>query len=250
VVSTNYQILKRDEIDSTNEEARRLSEAGEARATWIIADVQTAGRGRRGRSWEAPRGNLMTTLYWPFPIAAQSAALLSFVASLAVRDVVADCLPQARVELKWPNDVLVNGQKIAGILLEAFRVSAQTVQTLAVGIGVNITHHPDDTPYPATHIGAVGPAPARDEVFEKLKTSFATYHAAFDKSGFAPIRKVWLEHARGRGREIEVRLAHETLLGLFDDLDGEGQLCLRLPTGDVRLVAAGDVYFPEVLDGR
>jgi BirA family biotin operon repressor/biotin-[acetyl-CoA-carboxylase] ligase len=249
VVISNYHTLKLDEIDSTNEEARRFSEAGETQATWIVADVQTAGRGRRGRSWVAPRGNLMTTLYWPFPVTVKSAALLSFVASLAVRDVVADCLPQAQVDLKWPNDVLVNGQKIAGILLEAFRVSGQSVQTLAVGIGINITHHPDDTPYPATHIGAVGQAPTRDEVFEKIKASFAAYHAAFDRSGFAPIRKVWLEYARGRGSQIEVRLANETLSGLFEDLDGEGQLCLRLPSGELRLVTAGDVYFPEVLDG-
>jgi BirA family biotin operon repressor/biotin-[acetyl-CoA-carboxylase] ligase len=250
VVLTNYHILKLDEIDSTNEEARRLSEAGEARATWVVADVQTAGRGRRGRVWEAPRGNLMTTLYWPFDIAVQSAAQLSFVASLAVRDTVADYLPQSQVDLKWPNDVLVDGKKIAGILLEAFRVSAQSVHSLAVGIGINIIHHPADTPYPATHIGAHGAAATRDEVFETLKTHFAAYHAVFDKVGFAAIRKGWLEHARGRGHLIEVRLANETLSGVFEDLDGEGQLCLRLPTDELRLVAAGDVYFPEVLNGR
>lgn len=250
LVATEYHFVKFDEIDSTNEEARRLSAAGEMRPTWILADAQTAGRGRRGRSWTSPLGNLMTTLFWPFSVPVQSAAQLSFVASLAVRDVVASYIPHCRVELKWPNDVLVEDAKVAGILLEALSVSNQNVQKLAIGIGVNVAHHPDDTPYPATHIGAWAETPDRDDVHQKLTASFAQYHLAFEKSGFAPIRKIWLEQARGLGKTIEVRLASGNISGVFEDLNGDGQLCLRLASGDMQLIAAGDVYFPEVTHGK
>jgi len=233
-----------DEIDSTNEEARRRAAAGETGPLWILAHRQTAGRGRRGRAWDSPTGNLMTTLLVRPRVSPAEGARLSFVAALAVSDAIAAWLPGAHAELKWPNDVLVSGKKIAGILLESAAAPGGHLDWVAVGIGVNLKRHPDDTPYPATSIAAEGgEAPAPEAALVALGDAWDAWFARWAAHGFAPIRSAWLDRAKGRGERLTVRLPNESFDGVFEDLDDTGALVLRLDTGLTRKVSAGEVFF-------
>jgi BirA family biotin operon repressor/biotin-[acetyl-CoA-carboxylase] ligase len=242
-VPAGYSVATFDEIDSTNEEARRRAAVGERGPLWITARRQTAGRGRRGRSWDSPDGNLMATLLISPGVSAPEGARLSFVAALAVHDLVA-AHTRAPVRVKWPNDVLVDGKKIAGILLESSGTDGvDALPWLAVGIGVNLVGAPPDTPYPTTFLGAHGTAPSPAEALAALADAWETRFRAWRVSGFAEIREAWLGVAAGLGTEIEVRLPSETLRGRFETLMPDGALSLLLPNGTRRAITAGEVFF-------
>ncbi|MEQ8281172.1 MAG: biotin--[acetyl-CoA-carboxylase] ligase [Parvibaculum sp.] len=237
------------EIDSTNEEARRLGEAGEPGPLWIVAERQTAGRGRRGRSWVAPPGNFMGTLYLTPRCGARQAGELSFVAAVAVFDAVEALLPppsRAGLRLKWPNDLLHERAKLAGILLESSGVAGAEVTWLAIGIGINLSGHPEGVEFPATSLPAIGAPPvAPDEALAALAAAFERWLAVWrGVQGFAAIREAWLARAAGLGERLTVRLAQETFDGTFEGLAPDGALQLRLADGTLRLVSAGDVFFP------
>ncbi|MBP6011941.1 MAG: biotin--[acetyl-CoA-carboxylase] ligase [Alphaproteobacteria bacterium] len=243
-VPAGYAVASFEEIDSTNEEARRRAMVGERGPVWIWAKRQTAGRGRRGRTWESPDGNLMTTLLIAPGVTAADAARLSFVAALAVHDLVARYVRLAPVRVKWPNDVLVEGRKVAGILLEtAGEESLGVLPWLAIGIGVNLVHAPAETVFPASTIGAHGPAPSPAEALAELAEAWETRFRVWRVSGFAAIREAWLEVAAGLGQPIEVRLPGETLSGRFETLMPDGALSLLLPNGSRRAITAGEVFF-------
>lgn len=235
------------EIDSTNEEARRLGEAGEAGPVWITAEVQTAGRGRRGRAWVSSSGNFMGTLFLRPQASPRKAAELSFVAAVAVHDAVAVMLsPDVRqgLKLKWPNDLLHDGRKCAGILLESSGIAGAELAWLAIGVGINLATHPDNVEFPATSIEALGqgevtPAYALDW----LATTFHMRIAQWRELGFAETRQAWLARAAGLGGPITVRLADETFDGIFEGLAPDGALEVRLPSGTLRHISAGDVFF-------
>jgi BirA family biotin operon repressor/biotin-[acetyl-CoA-carboxylase] ligase len=243
--SATCPIFVHDEIDSTNEEARRRGLAGERGPFWIRARRQTAGRGRRGRTWESPEGNLMATLLLQPGVGAAEAAKLSFVAALAVHDVVSTLVAGSDVRVKWPNDVLVGGRKIAGILLESSSEEGGRVPWLAVGIGVNLVHAPQQTMYPATFLAQHCAAPAVDDVMEGLAVAWDARFRVWNESGFEAIRDAWLSVAIGPGQSVEVRLAHETLTGTFETLAVDGALVLVLPGGQRRLITSGEVFFPQ-----
>ena len=233
-----------DEIDSTNEEAKRRASEGERGPLWISARTQTAGRGRRGREWVSPAGNLMTTLLLSPETTAPVAAGLSFVAALAVHDAVTRWVPPQLARLKWPNDVLVDGRKISGILLE----SASTADTsdlpwLAVGIGINLASAPSVANYPATFVNEHGNAPDALEALSVLAMAWNERFRLWQREGFEPIRRAWLEVATGLGHKIEVRLAQESVIGTFDTIVSDGALQLTLPSGESRVVTAGEVFF-------
>ncbi|MFZ3034470.1 MAG: biotin--[acetyl-CoA-carboxylase] ligase [Parvibaculum sp.] len=238
------------EIDSTNEEARRLGEAGEPGPVWITAEIQTAGRGRRGRTWVSPSGNFMGTLFLRPQATPRKAAELSFVAALAVHDAVASLLtPTLRpgLKLKWPNDLLHDGRKCAGILLESSGVAGAELAWLAIGIGINLAQFPDNVDYPATSLAALGEAGITpDDALAALASAFDKRIAQWrDVQGFAAIREAWLQRAAGLGGPITVRLADETFSGTFEGLAIDGSLEVRLDDGSLRLVSAGDVFFPD-----
>ena len=236
------------EIDSTNEEAKRCAERGEPGPIWITADHQTAGRGRRGRTWVSPKGNLMTTLFLRPECSPAKAAELSFVAGLALRDAVVHCAPshQAEIALKWPNDLLIGGKKIAGMLLESAVSGPGNVAWLAIGIGLNLNAFPTETPYPATSLlAATGVAPPVDMALSLLAAAFDKRLSLWRQEGFAPVREEWLTHAAGRGRPITVRLSNETIDGVFETLEPDGALRLKLADGGDRLISTGDVFFPS-----
>jgi BirA family biotin operon repressor/biotin-[acetyl-CoA-carboxylase] ligase len=225
------------ELDSTNEEARRLAEAGEATPLWITAARQTAGRGRRGRAWDMAEGNLAATLLLRPEAAPAVTGQLSFAAALAAAELVQHFAPAAAVTVKWPNDVLAEGRKIAGILLEG------GTGWLAVGIGANLAHHPEGTVFPATSLPQLGvAAPSCDQALTLLAARFAHWYDAWMENGFEALRAAWLKRASGLGAPITARLPHETRQGVFVGLDASGALLLKEGAG-VRAIAAGEVFF-------
>jgi BirA family biotin operon repressor/biotin-[acetyl-CoA-carboxylase] ligase len=239
-----FGLLEFDEIDSTNEEARRRATAGEPGPLWITAARQTRGRGRRGRIWVSPPGNLAATLLIRPNRPAAACAQLSFAAALAVADMLSLHGRGIDVRLKWPNDVLAAEKKIAGILLESESGPEGTAAWLAIGIGVNLAAFPDDTDLPATSLKALGatPPPLKDALLD-LADAFAKWYEAWRGAGFAPVREAWLSRAQGLGKRIRVRLAKETIMGVFRDIDDTGALVLGLPHNATRAVSAGEVFF-------
>lgn len=231
-----------DAVDSTNAEAaRRAGMPGGP--LWILALSQSAGRGRRGRGWVSPAGNFAATLVMrPAPPPAE-AALRSFVAALALADALDGIAGLGdRLRLKWPNDVLLDGGKLAGILLEAGQGQ------LCVGIGVNLAAHPapDDLPegaLPGTSIAAAtGLHIAPETLLDHLAPAFAAWEARLATYGFAPIRTAFLARAARLGERITVRTGGAPLDGRFEDIDATGALVLAGSGGRVS-VSAGDVHF-------
>jgi BirA family biotin operon repressor/biotin-[acetyl-CoA-carboxylase] ligase len=235
-----------EELDSTTAEARRRAEAGATGPLWITARRQTAGRGRRGRAWETGEGNLAATLLATTTKPPAEAAQISFVAALAVADVARAFLGQGKVSLKWPNDVLVDGKKAAGILVES-GTRPDGVLWLAVGIGVNLAQAPDIPDRPATsfaeHMGGAQLAP--EDTLLVLVSALERWREAWERDGFGPIAEAWTARAHGLGAACEARLPHETLKGVAEGLDPDGALRLRLDDGSVRRITAGDVFFGE-----
>ena len=221
-------VIRLDAVDSTNREALRRIADGAPHGTVIQAARQTDGRGRRGRAWVSPPGNLyMTIIVRPEPSA--RLGQLGFIAALAAGDALR---PHAPVRFKWPNDLMVDGKKLGGILVEAVNDAA------AVGIGINIISAPEGTETPATSLPAsVSP----DDIGEDIRSRFAHWYERWRTDGFAALREAWLEHAVGLGEVIRVRLARETLDGVFGGLDSEGGLLLDRDDGR-RVIAAGDVF--------
>lgn len=233
--------------DSTN--AHALREAPGTRGpAWFLGLEQTAGRGRRARAWASPRGNFHATLLLFPKEPAETVALRSFAAALALRDAFVDLtgLPQA-FSLKWPNDVLSNGAKVAGILLEATSAGAG-VQALAIGFGVNLIAHPDhgqmeDGALPATSLLAETGIRVTPETFlAALGPAYARWEAVFTAQGFAPLREAWLAHAARLGETIRARTGKDTHHGVFETIDRSGNLILTTATGQLAIPAA-EVFF-------
>ena len=233
-----------DEVDSTMAEAARLAPEMK-RPTWIMAHRQTAGRGRRGRTWLSPDGSFAATYLFRPEGSAASAALRSFSASNALFEALALRVERERLSLKWPNDVLLNGGKVAGILLESLG-TRDRVDWLAIGVGVNLSQVPDgvqDAAFPPVSLIGEGGAPMdTHELLSSLATNMATEEGILAELGFGPIREKWLRHAARLGEIITARTARNEVTGRFETVDEAGQLVLRTPTGQVSIPAA-DVYF-------
>jgi BirA family biotin operon repressor/biotin-[acetyl-CoA-carboxylase] ligase len=240
-----FSLICLPSVGSTNDEAKRLAEDGAAEGTLVWGLEQTAGRGRRGRGWHSPPGNLyMSAVLRPGKPATQS-ALIGFVAAVALADALQDLgLASDRLRLKWPNDVLVDKAKVAGILVETAAIAGEPAPWLVLGMGVNLAHAPEDTPYPAATLRAVGLAKLTVEgLLEALAGRLVQWYGRWQAEGFAPVRAAWLNRATGLGEPIEVRLDQESLQGRFVALEEDGALSLELPQGDRRRVTVGDVFF-------
>jgi BirA family transcriptional regulator, biotin operon repressor / biotin---[acetyl-CoA-carboxylase] ligase len=201
---------------------------------WVIADRQTAGRGRRGRVWNDGAGNFMGSVLVREQGPVQQ---LSFVAALAVADALADVAAVPAFALKWPNDILLNGTKCAGILLE------RQGHGLVIGIGINLAQHPEGTERPATSLAAAGlPVPQPVDLLPMLATHFAHWRQVWARDGFAPIRTAWLARAAGLGQRMVARLGTEAPEGHFAGLAEDGALLLQLDDGQLRPIHAGEVF--------
>jgi BirA family biotin operon repressor/biotin-[acetyl-CoA-carboxylase] ligase len=236
-----YGRIQHQELDSTNSEARRLAEAGEPGPVWISAARQSAGRGRRGRVWDSGEGNLAATLLLRPNTHPSITGQLSFVAALATAEMADHFAPTAAITVKWPNDVLAEGRKLAGILLEGG--GASEGNWLAIGIGVNLASFPEGTEFPATSLAQVGIAPpSSEDALCVLAGAFAHWYDAWMKDGFEIVRTAWLARASGLGASIRARLPNETRSGIFEGIDEGGALLLN-EQGRVRAIAAGEVFF-------
>ena len=239
--AAGFRLLAFDEVGSTNAEALTRARAGEREPLWITAKSQSAGRGRRQNAWVSPPGNLYATLLLTEPSAPEHAPQLSFVAALALHDAVAACAPQLGPELKvkWPNDLLIAGRKLAGILIEG---ENEPVLATAIGIGVNCASHPPDTAFPATDLASAGALVAPEALLAALAQAMQRRLAQWSRGeGFASIRADWLKRAAGLGEPIRVRLPEREFSGRFEGLDEAGRLLVGAE-GTVIPVTVGEVF--------
>ena len=237
-------ILAFDEIDSTSAEARRRAEAGEAGPLWVTAARQSAGRGRRGRAWSTETGNLAATLLDTTDLPPVEAAQISFIAALAVCDLARRYIAASRVSLKWPNDLMIDGKKAAGILVES---GQRPDGRLWLAVGVDLAHSPDLPDRPTTSFAEAGAAPpAPREALEHLAQAFGAWMGVWRRQGFTAIAEAWTVRAHGLGQPCVARPGSEVLHGIAEGLDIDGALRLRLEDGDIRRITAGDVFFEGV----
>lgn len=259
-LAAGYRLASFETIGSTSTEALARARAGDPGRLWVVAAAQTAGHGRRGRPWETAKGNLAASLLMPQDTSHGHGATLGFAAGLALEHAIRACAPQVavklaldgaggaegaerRLRLKWPNDVLVDGAKIAGILLEAASMQGGP-NSVVIGIGVNVRHAPEGLPYPATSLAACGADVGAEQLFEALAEAWVEQEFLWDGGrGFGTVRKNWLERAAGLGAPIAVRLGEDVLLGIFETIDEEGRLVVKAADGALRKVSAGEVHF-------
>lgn len=227
-------------IDSTNSEAKRRAAAGGFADCWLVAETQTAGRGRLQRSWLSPRGNLFTTALYREPGGMVVAARTPFAAALAVSDMALQFAPDADIQVKWPNDVRIHRAKLSGILIETGGSGADT--WVAAGMGINVTHAPEGAGQSATSIATLrGDTVVKaDLVLEALQEAF-TARITEARADFSMLRKSWLERAEGLGCTVRVTASGQPVEGIFEDMDETGALMLRLPDGTLQTIRAGDV---------
>jgi BirA family transcriptional regulator, biotin operon repressor / biotin---[acetyl-CoA-carboxylase] ligase len=229
-------------LDSTNTHALLLAREGERGPLWITALSQTTGRGRRGRAWVSQPGNLFASLLLAAPSIPEQWPQLSFVAALAVYDAVSESAAKLTplIAIKWPNDILLRGAKLAGILVEA-EGGADAV--VAIGIGVNCVSHPDVTDYPAIDLAAAGAPVTPASLFSALSLAMFRRLAQWDRGrGFASVRADWIARAAFVGQRISMRLADRTIGGYFNAVDEKGNLMLRLDDDRMETISAGDVF--------
>jgi BirA family transcriptional regulator, biotin operon repressor / biotin---[acetyl-CoA-carboxylase] ligase len=256
-----------DAVGSTNAEALEQAAMGVAGPAWFVTDNQTSGRGRRGRAWQDARGNLAATLLLVMPADPARAATLGFVAGVALTEALKAVLPEAatlrtaadgadlasgkgRLVLKWPNDLLLDGGKICGILLES-RLERDGNLALAIGIGVNVVSHPEGLPYPATSLRALGAGCTAGDLFLALSDAWIDAYDAWSRpGGLAETRRRWLENAAGTGTPVSVNLGERILRGTFETIDEQCRFVIRTEDGSRETIAAGDVHFGTVATVR
>ena len=248
-------------VGSTNAVAIERARAGDSGRLWLVTKRQEAGRGRRGRTWETPEGNLAATLLLVPGCGLKDAATLGFVAGLALADALQAAIPAGRIgvgvdggaalsggrfELKWPNDVLADGAKLSGILLESVMLDEKRF-ALAIGIGVNVVGHPEGTPYPATSLAALGSPCDAETLFLALSDAWVDNARIWNEGrGLAAIRERWLARAAGLGAQVAVRAEGRVVRGLFETIDNECRFVIREGDGNLVTIAAGDVHFGTV----
>jgi BirA family transcriptional regulator, biotin operon repressor / biotin---[acetyl-CoA-carboxylase] ligase len=229
-------------LDSTSEEAKRRAVAGDPGKLWIVADRQTAGRGRHGREWRSPAGNFYGSALLINPCAVADAPQLGFVAGLAARGAIED-LGGRGIGLKWPNDLVANSGKLAGILLEGWSLTSQRF-VVSIGVGVNLAYHPRDLAYPATDLAALlGRRVGLREFLERLAVRFDERLAVFaGGAGFADIRSQWLACAAGLGQPLRATTANGAREGLFEGIDARGRLLLQTRNA-IEAIESADIAF-------
>lgn len=230
---------------------------GEPGPVWFVTTEQTAGRGRRQRPWIAPRGNLASSILEVMDVAPGVAATLGFAAGLALDAALRQVTTEAAVRsgaavnfaLKWPNDVLAEGKKISGILLEAEHLPGGLA--VVTGMGTNVVAFPEGTPTPATSLAALGVQVSAEDLFAALSDAWVEFRGIWDNGrGFAQIRRLWLARAAGLGQAVAVVLGGSTIEGIFDTIDDQGCMIIQTPAGKRMPVSAGDVHFGTAASRR
>lgn len=243
----DYRHLALGDVGSTNSEAMARARAGDPGNLWITARRQLQGRGRRGRPWISEEGNLYASLLLLDLAPVARLGTLPLVAALAVYRTLRpffSATPQA-LAIKWPNDILVDGRKINGILLESeILPSGQTA--VVIGCGINCRHHPESSAYPATDLADCGIDVEPEAVFGGLAREMAIALGEWNRGGgFDLVREAWLRAARGVGETVTVNLHDGQVTGVFEEIDAEGYLCLITENGTRRRISAGDLFFTQ-----
>jgi BirA family transcriptional regulator, biotin operon repressor / biotin---[acetyl-CoA-carboxylase] ligase len=229
-------------IDSTNLEAHRLFASGERGPLFLLADEQTAGKGRLDRTWASLRGNCYSTLILPVNTHLKHVPQLGIVVALAVSTTLQNF--GIASQLKWPNDVLVRGAKISGILCEVLSAAPLTI---AIGCGINVVHAPLGLTYPATCIAAEGASASRDAVFQSYSSALAYWLEQWnDGQNFAAIRDTWEQHAIGMGEQVTMATGAQALTGRFESITEQGALVLKPDDGPPQIFHAGDLNIPSL----
>jgi len=212
---------------STNDDVAALARAGAPEGLWLRAERQSGGKGRQGRVWQSPPGNLYASTLVRVDPKHPPPPTLALVAAVALHEAVSRYTSRAKI--KWPNDIIINRAKLAGILLE------RQADAVVIGFGVNLAHHPEDLDRPAASLGA---RVAPDALLRRLAACFEAWLERWKSEGLAPVRAAWLAAAHPPGTP----LASGGTEGAFDGLDETGALRLRLADGAIRIVHAGDVF--------
>lgn len=234
-------------VASTNDLAQEWARAGDPGQLLIIAREQRSGRGRRGRAWLSPPGNLYCSALLRPQVSPAQAGLYSFLTAVALAQAILACAPATADELtcKWPNDLRIAGAKVSGILLESGADPAGRLEHLVIGTGVNVRFAPEGAAehYPVTCLADYG-MDDPDRLAEAYLSSLAHWCDRFTREGFAPVRTAWLARAEGLGRPVTLRLGRETLSGHFRALGEDGALMLDLPDGSRRTIVSGEIVEP------
>jgi BirA family transcriptional regulator, biotin operon repressor / biotin---[acetyl-CoA-carboxylase] ligase len=242
-----FRLVALDETGSTNDDAAAAARGGAPEGTLIWARRQTRGRGRRGRAWVSLEGNLHLSIVLHPDVPPMRAGEIAFVAALAAADTCAGLALAADVRCKWPNDILVSGRKVGGLLIES-SIAGNRIEWLVVGIGLNLAAHPDDVEFPATHLSLhAGRTVAVEEGLARFAETFAVRYRLWRDHGFAPVLTAWLDRAAGLGGLIRVRLENSELTGTFDGIAADGAFALTLADGTTRRITAGDVFLPDAV---
>jgi len=246
----DYHLLSYEVLDSTNEEAKRLADGGASHGAVIWAKRQTSGRGRMGREWVSMEGNLFATILLSPPCDLMQCAQLSFVAAVATANTVSPIVPgEGQIECKWPNDILFNGEKLGGILLESFSTLDQNGEEklwVAVGVGINIDSYPENTTYPATCLRESGVEIISAKiVLSRFVYNFIHAYDLWCDEGFDPIRRKWIEYAYRLDSPTRVSVGDTHIFGQFKGIDECGRMLLVSTDGSTRSISAGDVSFLE-----
>lgn len=255
-----YRLFGFDEVGSTSTEALRAADGGDAGEIWFASLKQTAGRGRRGRAWETPSGNLAASLLIVPECDPVNAASLGFVAGVALNRALGAVLPKSvvrhgldgahRIALKWPNDVLADGAKLAGILLEAQK-RPDGRHAVIVGFGVNVVSAPEGLPYPATSLSQLGIDITAETLFEALAEEWVVAYELWDNgTNIGDILRLWRASAAGIGAEIAVNRDGGVVRGIFESIDDTGRLIVRAPDNSRIAITAGDVHFGVTASAR
>lgn len=262
--AAGYRLEAHESVGSTNALALEHARAGDAGDLWVVSSRQESGRGRRGREWSTPPGNLAATLLTVGHFEPATAATLGFVAGLALSDALFAVVPEQRIAvaadggdlsggrfaLKWPNDVLAEGAKLSGILLES-SILPDGRFAIAVGIGVNVVAHPENTPYPATSLKALGFKGDADDLFLALSDAWVDNVRLWNAGrGLEAIRKRWLTRAAGLGAQVSIRVDGRVARGTFETIDEACRFVIREADGSLLRIAAGDVHFGAVASAQ
>jgi BirA family transcriptional regulator, biotin operon repressor / biotin---[acetyl-CoA-carboxylase] ligase len=244
---SGYRLLRMETVDSTNAEAKRRAKAGEPGPLWIWSTRQSQGRGRGGREWVSQHGNLFASLLIGINCPTRVAGQLALVAGIAAYDAIAKLIAyegRSELLLKWPNDILLAGEKLAGMLLENVGSTVENRSVVVIGTGINLANHPEGLPQPAVSLGAYGMTIAPAEALEALA---GTTHEWLTRWGegysFPSIRRAWLDRAGPPGRALRVKVNGEETEGVYGGLDADGALRLLTSDGSEYRISAGDVFF-------
>ncbi|WP_330167565.1 biotin--[acetyl-CoA-carboxylase] ligase [Bartonella grahamii] len=243
-----YTVESYETVDSTNLIAQRKAQAGHKGYLWVVAQEQSQGRARRGRTWSSPKGNLYSSLLLIDGIVHQTAAQLGFVAGVSVVETVKQFIKDEKqtndiVSLKWPNDILLGGAKSSGVLLEIFKLPSQQY-ALVIGIGINVKYNYEDAPYPTSSLKDIGLHVETEQLFTVLTECFSKNYLLWKQSGGCDIiREKWLLYSAHLGQHVKIINDEKVIEGIFCGLDNDFNCIIKQKNGQQAIITAGDVHF-------